>query len=375
MNITEGLSYDDVLLVPKYSTIKSRDEVDTSVKLPKIGTTLKHPIIPANMKSVAGYNLAVELIKSGGLYIHHRFEDIGHQTGIFHELKKQFIEDVSDRFGFSVGVKEDQFKLVDYLVDMIGARILCVDVAHGDSLNCHVMCEYIAKKYPKVLLIAGNVVTGEAAVRMWNCGVDICKIGVGSGSICTTRIQTGNGMSTMTTISNVAKAKEECMHISSLSLEKFHGHLRQPNLYFSTYFNVFKEQKQFPKEMMFIADGGIKTSGDICKSLCFANMVMVGNLFAGTEESPGEKIVKDRVTYKKHSGSSTHKSSYVEGVEGYVKCEGKFNDVLEGLLQGLRSGMSYQNAKTLEELRKYPEFVKITNSGLIESHAHDLKYF
>jgi IMP dehydrogenase len=335
LNITEGLSYDDVLLVPQYSEIETRspERVSLAVKLPKIGTELKHPIVPANMKTVFGEEMAKAVYLSRGLGFLHRFMPIEEQKSILSRLWIKHKDNLFNHIGSSVGVKKEDYENVPQLID-IGAKIICIDIAHGDSKLCVDMCRFISTKYPKVLLVAGNVATETGARRLWDNGADVVKCGIGGGSLCSTRIQTGNGMPMITSLDQVQNAKT-----------KF-------------------------KDKLIIADGGVKDSGDCTKALVLADLVMAGNLFAGTEEAPGTKITKDGILYKEYAGSSTHKSSHVEGVTTFVPYKGMYTSVLDKLLQGIRSGMSYQGVDNLVDLKENPQFVKISSAGYRESIPH-----
>jgi len=346
LNITEGLSYDDVLLVPQYSEVETRspDRVSLSVKLPKIGTELKHPIIPANMKTVFGEEMAEAVYLSGGLGFLHRFMSIEEQKSIFVKLDSKFAttDDFSNHIGFSVGVKKEDYENVPGLIDF-GAKIICIDIAHGDSKLCVDMCEFVSAEYPGVLLVAGNVCTKDGAKRLWEAGADIIKAGVGPGSICSTRIETAAGMPQLTALMETVLARKELVNSGKINDQK-----------------------------LIIADGGIKNSGDCVKGLCFADLVMAGNLFAGTEEAPGTKITKDGILYKEYAGSSTHKSSHIEGVTTFVPYKGMYANVLDKLLQGIRSGCSYQGVDNLIDLKENPQFVKISSAGYRESIPHGI---
>lgn len=338
LNITEGLSYDDVLLIPQYSEIETRspERVSLSIKLPKIGTELKHPIIPANMKTVFGEEMAEAVYLSGGFGFLHRFMPIEGQLYIGSGLKGKFGWDIFNYIGFSVGVKKEDYENVTKIVES-GAKIICIDIAHGDSKLCVDMCKFISTKYTEVLLVAGNVCTKGGAKRLWEAGADIIKAGVGCGALCSTRIQTGNGVPQITTLNNISHMRNLCV--------------------------------QF-KDKLIIADGGVKDSGDCTKALVFADLVMAGNLFAGTEEAPGTKITKDGILYKEYAGSSTHKSSHIEGVTTFVPYKGMYANVLDKLLQGIRSGCSYQGVDNLTDLKENPQFVKISSAGYRESIPH-----
>jgi IMP dehydrogenase len=345
MIIREGLTFDDVLLVPAYSEVPSRSKVDLSVKWGNL--KFKHPIIPANMKTITGHDMAFEVCKSGGLAILHRFMPIEEQVAIADDMLDNFGD---GHLGVSVGVKDQDANNLHKFLE-VGVKIFCIDIAHGDSSHCVNMIKDIRNVNDRAFIIAGNVATGSGARRLWEAGADVVKVGVGPGSLCTTRVETGNGVPQLTALIDVAKTQKELMELERTK----------------TYPN--EKRRQFP----FISDGGIKRAGDIVKALCFADMVMVGNVFAGCEETPGEIIKQpDGRTFKAYVGSSTHKTNHVEGVAALVPTKGKFEDILTKLLEGVVSGCSYQGAINLTELRDNPEFIRITNAGLIESHPHDV---
>lgn len=343
--IREGLTFDDVLLEPQHSKIGSRyKDVDISVKLGARHFT--HPIIPANMKTVTGEQMAVKIIKSGGLAILHRFIEEEEQLQIANRISDNH---GSENFAMSIGVKPTDREMVGRFHD-VGVRMLCVDIAHGDSSHCIEMVSWIKTKYSDMFIIAGNVATGGGARRLWDAGADIVKVGIGPGSLCTTRIETGNGVPQLTALMDVSEV--QCQ------LNELEKSRTYPN----------EKRRTFP----FISDGGIKQAGDIVKALALADMVMIGNLFAGCEETPGEILNIDGVSYKEYVGSSTHKTNHIEGVAALVQTKGSYNSVLTKLLEGLRSGCSYQGASNLEELKDNPTFIRITNAGLKESHPHDV---
>jgi IMP dehydrogenase len=342
MIIREGLTFDDVLLVPQHSEVGSRSDVDISVKWS--GAHFKHPIIPANMMTVTGREMAVEIIKSGGLAILHRFMDEAEQLRI---SEKVFDDHGNEHFAVSVGVKPNDREMVAKF-RQCGVRIVCIDIAHGDSKQCIDMTKWIKDRWTDMFVIAGNVSTGTAAERLWRAGADAVKVGVGPGSLCTTRVETGNGVPQLTALMDVSAMR------LALSMHNLHG------------------KSTIDRPMYIIADGGIKSAGDVVKALCFADMVMVGNLFAGCTETPGKTLIIDGVSYKEYVGSSTHKANHVEGVAALVPTKGTYQSVLTKLLEGLRSGMSYQGCVNLAELRDNPEFIRITNAGLKESHPHDV---
>lgn len=352
--IREGLTFDDVLLVPKHSTIPSRSQVDISVKWGAL--EFAHPIIPANMKTVTGPEMAVQVIKSGGLAILHRFMDSQEQI---RTAGKLFDTHGNEHFAISIGVKEEDRDMISRFRNA-GVRIICIDIAHGDSQQCLQMISWIKNKWPDMFVIAGNVATGTGAQRLWMEGADAVKVGVGPGSLCTTRIETGNGVPQLTALIDVAQTKKMLLNPS-------------PRYEARNEDGSWQEvPPRLNRPLHIIADGGIKSAGDVVKALCFADMVMVGNLFAGCEESPGQRLVIDGVSYKEYVGSSTHKANHIEGVAALVPYKGTYKEVLTKLSEGLVSGCSYQGAHTLNDLKHNPEFIRITNAGLKESHPHDV---
>jgi len=343
MIIREGLTFDDVLLVPKYSTVTSRSAIDLSVKW--AGIEFDHPVIPANMQTITGFDMAVEVAKSGGLPVLHRFMPLEEQLN--------YAEDIIDMFGpqrlaVSIGVKDNDFTAAEKFLD-VGVRMLCIDIAHGDSEQCTKMIKRLSEIDPKPLIIAGNVATGDGARRLWEAGASIIKVGIGPGSLCTTRIETGNGVPQLTALMDVDRVRKERLAL-----------LRT------------RDEIPTKRYLPIIADGGIKNAGDIVKALCFADMVMIGNVFAGCTETPGEIMSIEGRSYKRYVGSSTHKANHVEGVAAIVPTKGSYKEILEKLLEGVASGCSYQGVHNLEKLRDNPEFIRITGAGLRESHPHDV---
>lgn len=256
--------------------------------------------------------------------------------------------------GAAVGVGGESFDRAESLI-AAGADVICVDTAHGHSKNVMQMVKDIRHKYPDVILVAGNVVTAEATEDLIRCGADVVKVGVGPGSICTTRVVAGVGVPQITAIMNcaaVAKAHRKTI----------------------------------------IADGGIKFSGDIAKALALgANTVMIGNLLAGAEEAPGETILYQGRTYKVYRGMGSigamakgSKDRYgqrevsdmdklvPEGIEGKVPYKGNASGIIHQLIGGLKSGMGYLGARHIEDLQQKAQFVQITGQGLKESHVHDV---
>ena len=255
--------------------------------------------------------------------------------------------------GAGVGTSPDTLERVAALVD-VKVDVIVVDTSHGHSQRVMDMVTAIRDKYPSIVLIAGNIATGKAAKQLMDLGVDAVKVGIGPGSICTTRMVTGAGMPQITAIVEVAKALED--------------------------------------KIPLIADGGIKFSGDITKALAAgANSVMLGSLLAGTDESPGELIIYQGRSYKKYRGMGSigamkagSKDRYFqedefseaklvpEGIEGRVPYRGSVMSLIPLLIGGVRAGMGLTGCKTIDDLRKKTRFIQITSASLKESHVHDV---
>lgn len=330
-------TFDDVLLVPQYSEILSRSEVDLSVSLSK-GIRLDIPVIPANMKSVVSAAVAEELFLLHGMCFLHRFCSVEEQKNILLTLKDKYGSGIFNHIGISIGSKIEDYRNVE-MFNELGVDIVCVDLAHGHSKNCGNIVRHINKNLPKMFCVAGNVATGDGAEYLWDCGADAVKSGVGNGSICSTRMQTGHGFPQLSALMLIADRK------SHLGL----------------------------KDRFIIADGGCAKVGDLVKSLCLADLVMTGNLFAGAEETPGDIIIKDEIVYKAYEGSSTHKKDHIEGFKAMVPAKGKVKEIVKEMTEGISSGCSYSGARNLLELQKKSQFIKITSTVVKENGAHDVK--
>jgi IMP dehydrogenase len=475
LDIKEGLTFDDVLLVPKRSSVISRTQTDLKTKLSR-NIIINIPLVSANMDTITESGMAIALAREGGIGIIHRFMTIGDQVdevlrvkrsesvmieqpytikndmrvneakkmmqeygvsgllvededrtldGIItnrditfeknmerkvselmtknvitakygttmeqakeilhkHRIEKLPVVDDKKRIvglitskdimkmdqypfaskdkkgrllvGAAVGVKGDFLERTETLLDA-GADTIIVDIAHGHSDNAINTVNMIKKAFPHCELIAGNVATGEGARDLITAGVDAVKVGVGSGSICITRVITGSGVPQLTAVMESVKVAREY-------------------------------------DIPVISDGGIRTSGDTTKALAVgASSVMVGSMFGGTDESPGKTLVKNGKKFKMYRGMASFYASlgrkyreegpqvvdsndlndYVpEGVEAMVPYKGSVVEIIRQLVGGLRSGLSYCGAKTISEMQKNAEFIKITPAGYIESQPHDV---
>ncbi|WP_297378225.1 IMP dehydrogenase [uncultured Helcococcus sp.] len=347
MRIRDGLTYDDVLLVPKHSEV-TPDKVDIKTRLTK-NLSLDIPILSAGMDTVTESDMAYEMAKQGGIGIIHKNMGIEDQAN---QVKKVKEKDANLLVGAAIGVSND---MEDRIKALVAAKVdvLVLDSAHGHSKNIIDALKHIKGEYKDVEVIAGNIATKEAALALIEAGADAIKVGIGPGSICTTRIVAGVGVPQLTAVADVVSIARQY-------------------------------------DVPVIADGGIKYSGDIVKALAAgADTVMLGSIFAGTKESPGKVIEDNGLKYKEYRGmgsipamQSGSKDRYFqndtkkfvpEGVEARVEYKGEVSEIIYQLLGGLRSGMGYLGAKDLKSLFERAEFVKITNAGFLESHPHSIQ--
>jgi len=346
--IKEALTFDDVLLLPKYSNILPSN-TDISLQLTK-KIFLKVPFLSSAMDTVTESRMAIAIAKEGGLGIIHRNFDIKDQS---REVKK--VKNKNLLVGAAVGTNQEDLKRARELA-YNGVDLLVIDTAHGHSEKVIKILSKIKKEIKSVPICVGNVATGEAARKLYNSGADIIKVGIGPGSICTTRMVAGIGVPQISAIIDVKK-----------TLNK--------------------------KKIKIISDGGIKFSGDIAKALASgADAIMMGSIFAGTEESPGKKFKLKGKLFKNYRGMGSigamsagsanryfqknfkDKSKFVpEGVEGRVEYKGKVSQIIYQLQGGLRSSMGYIGAKNLKEINKKAKFIKITKAGFYESMVHSVE--
>jgi len=346
--IKEALTFDDVTLAPKYSEVLPSD-VDTSIILTKF-LKLKIPILSSAMDTVTESKMAIAISKLGGIGVIHRNLEIKKQLQEIRKVKKQKL-----LVGAAVGAGPKEFKRAELILKE-NVNMIVVDTAHGHTKKVSEIIKFIKKKKNKrTALCAGNIATPEAAKFLQKLGVDIIKVGIGPGSICTTRLVAGIGVPQLSAVLNVR--------------------------------NGIKN-----KNVKIISDGGIKYSGDLAKAFAAgADAVMIGSLFAGTDETPGKIIKKNGKLFKSFRGMGSvgamnkgsadryfqskqkDTSKYVpEGVEGLAKYKGKVGDIIYKLIGGLRSSMGYLGSKQIKYLRKNPQFVKITKAGFYESMVHNV---
>ncbi len=346
--IKEALTFDDVLLLPQFSTIVPAN-TDLNVNLSdKI--SLKLPFISSAMDTVTESNMAIAMGKNGGIGVIHRNLKIKKQCEEIKKVKKERF-----KVGAAIGTSQSELKRAKNLIDS-GTDMIVIDTAHGHSKNVLKMLDKIKKFSNKITICVGNIATGDAAKLLYNSGADILKVGIGPGSICTTRMVAGIGVPQITALLDVKKAMNK-------------------------------------KKIKIISDGGIKFSGDIIKAIAAgADAIMMGSIFAGTEESPGKKFKINNKLYKLYrgmgsigamsSGSSDRyfqknykdKSKFVpEGVESRVLFKGKISKIIYQLQGGLRSSMGYIGAQTINEVRKKSKFIKITKAGFYESMVHSVE--
>jgi len=356
----EAYTFDDVLLVPAYSEVVP-NQVSLKTNLTK-NIALNTPILSAAMDTVTESAMAIAMAQAGGIGFIHKNMTVSAQAAEVQKVKAfdfdktRFPNAITDKngkllVGVAVGVAKNLMERTQALVSA-GVDVVTLDSAHGHSQGIINAVAQLRKAFPKLEIIAGNIVTASAAQALVDAGANAVKVGVGPGSICTTRVVAGVGVPQLTAINNV--------------------------------YEQLKNQ-----EIGIIADGGIKHSGEITKAIAAgAHCVMLGSLLAGTDESPGEIIVQDGKKYKSYVGMGSlvamergskdryfqedKKKLVPEGIEALKPYKGSVSAIIFQLIGGLRSGMGYCGAKTIDALRNNAKFVKISNAGLIESHPHDV---
>ena len=346
--IKEALTFDDVTLAPKYSEILP-SEVNTGVTLTK-NLHLKIPLLSSAMDTVTESKMAIAIAKAGGIGVIHRNLDIKKQILEIKKVKKQKL-----LVGAAVGAGPNEFVRAKAILKE-GIDLIVVDTAHGHTKKVGEIIKFIKKiKNNKIALCAGNIATPEAAKYLIKLGVDIIKIGIGPGSICTTRLVAGIGVPQLSAILSVRNGLKN-------------------------------------KNVKIISDGGIKYSGDLAKAFAAgADAVMKGSLFEGTDETQGKLKKKNGKLFKSFRGMGSvgamnkgsadryfqkkqkDTSKYVpEGVEGFAKYKGDVGSIIYKLIGGLKSSMGYLGSKNIIKLRNKPNFVKITKAGFYESMVHNV---
>ena len=346
--IKESLTFDDVLLIPKYSDVLP-SETDISLNLSK-KINLKVPFLSSAMDTVTESKMAVAIAQAGGIGVIHRNLNIRKQSEEVMKVKKKKLI-----VGAAVGTNNEDVDRARSLIDN-GCDLIVIDTAHGHSAKVLKVLSKLKKINFNVPICVGNIATAEASKKLYNSGADIIKVGIGPGSICTTRMVAGIGVPQISAIMEVKGALKN-------------------------------------KKIKIISDGGIKFSGDIAKALAAgADAIMMGSIFAGTDESPGKKFKIKGKLYKQFrgmgsigamsSGSANRyfqknfkdKSKFVpEGVEGRVEYKGSVSKIIYQLQGGLRSSMGYIGAKDINQIQKKAKFIKITKAGFYESMVHSVE--
>lgn len=328
------LSYDDVNIVPRYSEISSRSNVDISTEL--CGHELQLPIIASPMESVVGTTMQNTLMDYGAACGIPRFGD--------------FQEPITPNSIMSVGVDGEIAIASDFNPSVL------IDVAHGHHKKVKTTIKKL-KDESAIQVIAGNIATPEAAIDLIKWGADAIRVGVGGGSVCTTRMKTGVGVPMISCIRKIKCDIDEKIRFET------------------EYENIMPYEESQYYGIPIIADGGMKTPGDIAKALAAgADAVMLGSMLAGTDEAPGEIIEVDGEKMKKYYGSASREqkgnNNYVEGVSELIPYKGSVRSVLEDIQDGLRSAFSYVGAKNIDEFHNKVELIEVSRNGHKEGTAH-----
>lgn len=336
--VKKTVTFDDVLLEPQYSEIESRSDISLEHLVHKV-SALQLPVVSSPMDTVTEDKMVSAMASSGGVGVIHRYNSVQEQVALVEAARSQGASVIGAAIGVSGDFEERAAELYD-----AGANILCIDIAHGH----HILMKNAIKKVRDVLgnsihIMAGNVATLSGFNDVSDWGADSVRVGVGGGSICSTRIMTGHGIPTLQSVMDCAKSD---------------------------------------RSTLLIADGGIKQTGDVVKAIAAgADMVMLGSMLSGTDETPGDTFYVDGVRSKAYRGMASaaaqidwrgHVASE-EGVSHRVTSKGPVINILDSIEKALRSGMSYSGAKTLSEFRAKAKIIKITQASLIESRPHILQ--
>ena len=332
--------FDDVLIIPQKSDIATRDDIDIGINCGNIALTV--PVLSSPMDTVTEAPMAIAMANAGGLGILHRYNTVFDQTEMYLTAAKQ-VDPAS--VACAIGVKGDFEDRVSSL-HTAGCRVFCIDVAHGHHVMMETALKTLRDKYAEdCTLIAGNVATNKGFSDLASWGADIVRVGIGGGSICSTRIQTGHGLPTLYSVMACANQRE----IEGL-------------------------------DTLIIADGGIRSAGDIVKSLAVgADCVMLGSLLAGTAETPGQVITTLNGTQQKvYRGMASREAQKdwcgtarsLEGISSTVPLRGKVKSVLSDLAFNIRSGLSYSGARNIQEFQARAQIVVQTFASQRESQTH-----
>ncbi len=347
--LEEGFTFDDVLLIPQYSDIQHRTEVSLTTKiLPNL--SLELPYISANMDTVTDHRMAFTMASHGACGILHRYLTIDEMLEEINLYRQLFVENAltEQPLIVSIGVHDSDRVEAAYSV---GIRNFCIDVAHGHHALVKKKIQELRNKFAnEVGIIAGNVASYQGAFDLFDWGADCIKVGIGPGSVCTTRIKTGSGYPQLSAVVSASRAKKDFI-------------ANNPN-----------------KEIFIIADGGIKVYGDITKALASgADAVMMGSIFSGCKETPGtvwrnenEEMTK---SYRGMASAPAQSDFGIEnineeGVAVTVKYKGSVRHILSRMTKGVRSGLSYSGARNIADLQAKAQFVKVSYSSYLEGKAH-----
>jgi IMP dehydrogenase len=341
--IAKGYSFDDVLIVPKYNKIVSRRDVKFQTRVTR-NYQIDIPILAANMDTVCESPMAIALGRLGGLGVIHRFLSIEDQVAEVAKVKAENLITAA-----AVGIKDYEERVK--ALNEVGLNIIVLDVAHGHSKRAGKTLDFIKENYPQIDVMVGNVATKDAAEYFISKKADAIKVGIGPGSMCTTRIMSGAGVPQITAIMDVYEATQGRIPVCG--------------------------------------DGGLKNPGDVTKAIgAGADTVMMGSMFAGADETPGEIIERDGVKVKEYRGMASFMATvkklkldgqkveedvHVEGEMTMVPAKGPVSKIITKLLGGLASGMTYMGAANIEAIRGKADFIEITSAGYGESVAHGVK--
>lgn len=356
--INPALSYEDILLRPQYSNVSSRNE--PSLSFDSGSFKFKLPLISSPMDTVTEAEMAYAMLKAGGFGIIHRACTIKKQTSIviqYKELAKIYEDDSNIPIAAAVGVSGDYQERINALVD-VGVNILCFDTSHGHNKLMRDALTWTKTNHPTVYLIAGSIATAEGYAFLANNGADAVRVGVGNGSICSTRLNTGFGVPQVSALLEIAKAKvQEGLTINA-------------------------QRISINRDAAVIADGGCRHPGDIVKALALgANFVMLGSLLAGTFQAPGETFDIEGVPYKAYRGMASKEAqeafnkvkTSIEGVATTIPLKGCVLNILKDYEMNIKAALSYAGCFNLEQFRSDfygPSVMRVSSLSNRESDTH-----